>query len=148
MTNIAWEMTHSVETAASCDFAWNYWTNVANWDDPPAKFELNGPFAAGSKGTTILPGQEPLYWFIREVTAESSATIEFALDGASLLFEWSFAPLTEQRTRITQRVVLAGEKADSLVPQVGGTFDSSLPAGMKKLATAISKSCAEGKNPQ
>lgn len=44
MASVAWEITHSVETNASPDFAWHYWTNVANWDDPPAKFELDGPF--------------------------------------------------------------------------------------------------------
>src|SRR5438034_8259249 len=65
MSDEAWELTQSVETDASLAFAWNYWTNVANWDDPPAKFELDGPFAAGSHGTTRLPGQERLHWLLR-----------------------------------------------------------------------------------
>jgi len=68
MTTAAWEIEHSVETTASPTFAWNFWTDVGNWDDPPAKFELDGTFAAGSRGTTRLPGQEPLRWFIAEVT--------------------------------------------------------------------------------
>ena len=38
-------------------FVWRYWTNVSNWDDPPTKFALDGPFAVGSRLTTILPGQ-------------------------------------------------------------------------------------------
>jgi len=52
VTTIAWEMTHAVETNASPAFAWNYWTDVANWDDPPAKFDLDGSFAglAGPRG--------------------------------------------------------------------------------------------------
>ena len=54
-------MTHAVETNASPAFAWNYWTDVANWDDPPAEFELDGLFATGSRGATRLPGQEPLH---------------------------------------------------------------------------------------
>src|SRR5216684_2024030 len=33
------EITHAVETNASPAFAWNYWTDVANWADPPAKFD-------------------------------------------------------------------------------------------------------------
>jgi hypothetical protein len=60
MNTIAWEIPHAVETNASPAFAWNYWTDVANWVDPPAKFELEGPFADGSRGTTRLSGQEPL----------------------------------------------------------------------------------------
>jgi hypothetical protein len=50
MDNTVWELTESVETDATLEFVWNYWTNVANWDDPPAKFELDGPFAAGLSG--------------------------------------------------------------------------------------------------
>jgi hypothetical protein len=63
MATFPWEMAHSVETNASPAFAWHYCTNIANWDDPPAEFELEGPFARGSRGSrgaTWLPGQEPL----------------------------------------------------------------------------------------
>ena len=137
MTTIAWEMTHVVETNASPAFAWNYWTNVANWDDPPAKFELDGPFASGSRGTTRLPGQEPLHWFIREVTPPNSATIEMGLDGAALSFEWRFVGLADGSTCLTQRIVLKGEKADMYLSRVKAAFTANLPDGMKKLATAM-----------
>jgi len=84
--SVSWEITHSVETNASPAFAWNYWTEVTNWDDPPAKFELDGPFACRSRGTTRLPGQEPLHWFIREVNPPHAATIEMQLQGATVSF--------------------------------------------------------------
>ena len=44
MSNVVWETTYSVETDASLDSAWKYWTNVANSDDPPAKFEASQTF--------------------------------------------------------------------------------------------------------
>jgi hypothetical protein len=137
MTTVPWEMTHSVETNACPAFAWNYWTDVANWDDPPAKFDLDGPFASGSRGTTRLPGQQPLQWFIREVTPPSAAAIEMQLEGATLSFEWRFEGLADGRTRLTQRVVLNGENADVYLPQVKSTFTANLPDGMIKLATAM-----------
>ncbi len=137
MTTIAWEMTHAVETNASPAFAWNYWTDVANWDDPPAKFELDGPFASGSRGTTRLPGQEPLHWLIREVTPPHAVTIEMSLDGAALSFEWRFVGLADGRTRLTQRIVLKGEKADMYLSQVKAAFTANLPDGMNKLAKAM-----------
>ena len=137
MSDNFWELTHSVETDASLAFAWNYWANVANWDDPPAKFELEGPFAAGSHGTTYLPGQEPLRWILRAVTAPHTAMIELQLERAVLSFEWRFDALTDQRTRLTQRVVLEGENAATFRSQVESTFSSNLPDGMKKLARAI-----------
>src|SRR5438045_9584243 len=80
-------MTHAVETNASPAFAWNYWTDVANWDDPPAKFDLDGSFASGSRGTTRLPGQEPLEWIIGGGTPPNAATLETQLEGAPLATE-------------------------------------------------------------
>jgi hypothetical protein len=139
MTNATWEMSYSVETDASPAFAWNYWTDVANWVDPPAEFELDGPFAAGSRGTTRLPGQEPLQWLIREVTAPRAAAIEMQLDGATLSFEWRFDGLSKGRTRLTQRVVLHGGNAGAYASQVESTFKASLPDGMNKIARAMAK---------
>jgi hypothetical protein len=112
MATAPWEITHSVETNASPAFAWHYWTNVANWDDPPAKFVLDGPFATGSRGVTRVPG-EPLHWLIREVTPPNAATIEISLDGAALSFDWRFVGLADGRTLLTQRIVLKGKKADT-----------------------------------
>ncbi len=137
MASVAWEITHSVETNASPAFAWHYWTNIANWDDPPAEFELDGPFATGSRGATRLPGQEPLYWFIRDVAPPCAATIEMSLDGAALLFEWRFVGLADGRTRLTQRIALKGEKADIYLSQVKAAFTANLPDGMNKLAAAM-----------
>lgn len=145
MTDAAWETSHSVETDANPAFAWNYWTNVANWDDPPAEFALNGPFAGGTHGTTKLPGQEPLRWLIREVTAPNAATIEMQLDGATLSFEWRFDALHDGRTRLTQRVVLRGDKASAYTSQVESTFKANLPDGMNKIARAMAQAAANRK---
>lgn len=139
MNTVAWEMTHSVETNASPSFAWNYWTDVANWDDPPAKFELQGPFAVGTRGTTLLPGQEPLHWIIRKATPPDAATIEIELPGATLSFEWRFDGLADGRTMLTQRVVLAGENADAYRSQAQSTLTDTLPAGMAKIAEAMAR---------
>lgn len=147
MTTAAWEIVHSVETTASPAFAWNFWTDVRNWDDPPAKFELDGPFATGSRGTTRLPGQEPLRWFIAEVTPPSAATIEISLDGASLSFQWRFEGLPDGRTRLTQRIALQGEKAELYLSQVKAAFTANLPGGMNKMATAMANADVGRKNP-
>src|SRR6266849_5029738 len=100
MSDIAFEIEHSVETSASPAFAWTYMSNVANWDDPPAKFKLDGPFAVGSRGTTQMPGQEPQHWQLREVEPMKYYTVEFPLERASVLFGWRFKPLPDGRTRL------------------------------------------------
>ncbi len=84
MASIAWEMTRSVETAASPAFAWNYWTTVSNWADPPAVFELHGPFHAGVRGITRMPGQEPIEWYIQVVAPPTTARIAMPLAEAAM----------------------------------------------------------------
>ncbi len=116
-------------------------------DDPLAEFELDGPFASGSRGTTRLPGQEPLHWFIREVSPPKAATIEMSLDGAALSFEWRFVGLAGGRTRLTQRIVLKGEKADMYLLQVKAAFTANLPDGMNKLAAAMAHADPSRKSP-
>ena len=142
MANAAWQSVHAEETDASPDFAWRYWSNVANWDDPPAQFELDGPFAVGARGLTRIPGQESIRWIIREVTPGEAATIEILLDGAALAIEWKFAGLAERRTRLTQRVVLRGEKADAYLEHAK-MFTANMPNGMRKIAAAIANAAAK-----
>jgi hypothetical protein len=134
---IAWEIEHSVETDASQTVAWSFWTNVANWSDPPAEFELDGPFAFGSCGTTRMPGQPPMHWIIREVQARHTATIEGQIDGAIFSCQWRFEAIADGRTRLTQRLELRGENAAALVTEVDAAFRPNIAAGMQKIAAAM-----------
>ncbi len=144
MSQVAWELSHSVETEATLAFAWAYMTSVANWNDPPAEFELHGPFVTGSRGTTRMPGQEPRLWQLREVITMKSYTIESPLERATISFEWCFEGLTNGRTRLTQRIVLTGENASAFVEGIQAVFTSSLPAGMNKIAAAMARAQAGG----
>ena len=56
-SEVAWMFQHSVDCNAPRHFAWSHWSDIANWNDPPASFHLDGPFEAGSHLTTSLPGQ-------------------------------------------------------------------------------------------
>jgi hypothetical protein len=133
---------HSVDAAVSPAFAWSFWTDVANWDDPPAQFALDGPFADGSQGTTRLPGREPLRWRIRDVQSGRSAAIDMPLDRATLSFEWRFDALPDGTTRLTQRIVLAGGAAAAYATEVNAAFGASLPDGMIRLAALMAGAAA------
>ena len=137
MNEVAWQREHSVETDASPTFAWSYLTDVRNWDDPPAQFALDGPFAAGSQGTTLMPGQEPVRWCISDVQPGQSYTLETQLEGATLSFEWSFDALADRRTRLTQRIALSGNNAAVYAQQVEASFGANLQGGMEKIAATI-----------
>ena len=147
MNNMACQLEHAVEAEVSLSFAWSWRTDINNWDDPPAQFQLDGPFASGSWGTTLLPGQEPLRWQIRDVRPGTSFIIDVPLDGAVLSFEWLFDALSEQRTRITQRIVVAGDNAAVYVKQVQAGFGANLPDGMKRIADAMVRASAAGVRP-
>lgn len=134
MEDIALQLEYSVEAAVSPAFAWRFRTEVSNWNDPPAQFALYGPFEAGSRGTTQLPGQETLHWHIREVRHGESFVTEMQLDRATLSFEWHFDRVSEDRTRLTQRIVLSGDNAGAYAAQVEAGFGPNLTNGMNRIA--------------
>ena len=134
MTDDELVLEHSVETAVSAAFAWKCRTDIATWSDPPATFLLNGPFVEGTKGTTLIPGQDPLTWWIRDVHTGSSFAIEMPLDRATLRFEWHVVPVSEQRTKLTQRIILSGSNAAAYREQVQKGFGPTLAAGMARMS--------------
>jgi hypothetical protein len=142
LSAVAWETRHSIETRATVEFAWRYWTDVSNWDDPPARFEFSGAFVTGARGLTQLPGQPPIEWFVRDVVQGSSATIEIPTDGAVLSFEWKFEAVAEGSTLLAQRIVLRGHDAEKYLGYAR-VLEENLPLGMKKMASAIEKALAE-----
>ena len=145
MKAIACQLEHSVEAEVSPSFAWDWRTDICNWDDPPAQFRLDGPFATGSWGTTLFPGQEPLRWQIREVRPGVAFIIEMPLDGAVLVFEWLFDAVSTDRTRITQRIVLSGANATAYVNQVQTSLGSNLSDGMARMAATMAKAARSTK---
>ncbi len=138
-----YQLEHAVEVLVSCTFAWNWRTDLRNWNDPPAQFRLDGPFAEGTWGTTLLPGRESLRWQIRDVRPEQSFMVDVALDKAVLSFEWRFDAVSDRRTRITRRIVLAGDKAAAYEAQVRAGFESNLAAGMARIAAAMEAAAAD-----
>lgn len=131
------QLSHSVEVNVTPAFAWNYRTDIVTWNDPPAKFTLGGPFENGARGTTLLPGQDRLYWHVRDVKPDESFVVEMQLDRATLRFEWRFEELPGSRTKLTQHIVLSGENAHAYAAQVEAGFGGNLADGMKRLASEM-----------
>ena len=134
-----WLLEHAEDTAAAPDFVWEYLTDVTHWADPPARFQLEGPFASGSRGTTFFPEREPLHWVIRDVEPARSYTIESPLEGAVLLFQWIFEALPEKGTRLRQKIGLGGPSQAQHAEQVQQGFGPTLPEGMRRIATLLAK---------
>jgi hypothetical protein len=143
MTNVACQLEHSIDVEVSPEFAWSWRTDISNWDDPPAEFQLEGPFASGSWGLTLLPGQEPLRWQILDVRTGKAFTIAMPLDDALISFEWMFEAVSSRQTRITQRITLSGNNARVYVDQVQAGFGATLADGMQRIADAMARDDGE-----
>jgi hypothetical protein len=133
----AWSFSIRSSATRRKSLPWRFWTHIANWNDPPAKFDLDGPFEIGARLTTTLPGQT-LYSVIRDLQPEREAVIAMQLPDAVLSFHWKFEKWAENRTRITQRLVLSGANAKPLVAQASA-LEASVPDGMKKVVAAIER---------
>jgi hypothetical protein len=145
MSDIALRLKCSVEADVTPAFAWRFRTDVANWNDPPARFVLDGPFETGQCGTTLLPGQAPLHWRITDVKPGKSFVVVMQLDQAMLAFEWRFDELPGCRTTLTQEIVLSGDNAPAYAAQVEAGFGSNLSAGMKRIAAEMAAAESESK---
>ncbi|MGH9940572.1 MAG: SRPBCC family protein [Blastocatellia bacterium] len=138
------EFEHSIEVQVNRDFAWRFWTNVANWAFDPSveSVELDGPFAAGAKGVTNPRGPAPVEWRLVEVQDRSGAIIEIALPGATARFHWRYEDAAGGGARITQRVTLEGERADDYAEGMA-MLENGIPQGMRKMAEVMARAAAE-----
>jgi len=135
-----WEFAHSVECPVSREFAWQFWTHVDNWMFDPSveAVTLDGPFAAGTTGTTRPRGLDLINWQLIEVQDGHSAIIEINLPGAVVTFRWQFEDLPNTATRISQRVTLAGERAEDYIAGAA-ELEKGIPAGMRQFVEEITK---------
>jgi hypothetical protein len=128
---------HSVDANVPLAFAWRQRTDVRTWHDPPAQFRLPVPFADGAVGKTVVPGEPPVTWTIRNVREQQAFTVEIALDDAMVSFEWRFEELEPSATRLTQRVWLSGSNAAAYEESVREAFGATLEPGMTRIARSL-----------
>jgi hypothetical protein len=140
MSTPLWEFQYSIEADGHPEFAWQFWTNIANWRElePGIEFEVDGPFAPGTRGCTRMPGQEPRHWLIHAVDLGRSCTQEMSLPGASFMVSMRFEEVVRGRTRTTQRLWLDGEGAEALLDGVR-LFETTTPDGLKRIAAVIER---------
>jgi hypothetical protein len=133
----AWAFEHSVDCEVAVEVAWDFWSDVKNWafDSDVESVEIDGPFAAGTRGFTNSKSSGRIQWRIAEAR-DGRAVIEFPLPGAVGRCVWTFEDIAGC-TRITQRWTLQGERADGYARIVAPDLEAGIPAGMKKLCRVI-----------
>ena len=135
---MSWQFQYAVDCPVGRAFAWQFWSNVENWlfDTSLESIALDGPFAAGTSGTSKPRGGDPLNWQLTEVEDGRRAVIEIDLPGAVARFHWQFEDLPDGGTRITERATLEGERA---ADYMAGTaeLEKGIPDGMRRLVEEI-----------
>jgi hypothetical protein len=136
-----WSFEHAVECPVKREFAWKFWTEVSNWilDPDMESVELDGPFATGSKGTTVSRSSGKIEWRLAGVEAGRAATMEIVFPGAIGRFRWTFDPAGAAGTKITQHVSIDGPHAHEFVNVMAPGLENGIPLGMEKLCRKIAE---------
>ena len=143
---MSWELKHSVIANANRQTVWEFVSNVDNLarieGDAVESMTLDGPYQAGSKGTTKMRGQEPIHWRLAEVEPPGRTVTEVKLTEAVVRFIWTYEELPDDRTRLSQHIVLEGPGAEAYVPVMEEHFAPNVAKGMEKLAEEIARYAA------
>ncbi|MEV4310682.1 SRPBCC family protein [Actinocrispum sp. NPDC049592] len=134
-----YEYEHSEVTDASTDAVYALWADVtrwAEWDTSIVGITIDGPFAAGSRGTMTIEGMPPIPYTLTEVTVGRSFSDETAIPGAVLRFGHVVETVDGGRTKVTHRVEIEGENAAELGPMVTGDVPEAMRALVKLASSA------------
>src|SRR5262245_58092497 len=141
-----WELKHSVIADAPRQTVWEFVSNVDNLarveGDAVESMTLDGPFQAGTRGTTKMRGQEPTHWRLAEVEPPERSVTEVELVDAVVRFTWSYEELTDGRTRLTQHIALEGPGAEAYVPIVEAHLAPNVGQGAQRLVEEIARFAA------
>jgi hypothetical protein len=134
-----WSCEHSISTSASREDAWAYWSDMQNHaklEPGVERIELDGPFASGTPGRTIVAGvaQE---WMLADVVDRRRFTvIGFTPDRAgSVSFAWEFED-DGTGTRLTQRIAAHGPEVEQHL-QTFRQMEANAPKGLARLAVEL-----------
>lgn len=142
---MTWETKHSVVANANRQTVWEFHSNVDNVarvEGDAVSMTLDGPFQAGTRGTTKIMGQDPTHWQLVEVVPPERSVTEMELTEAIVRTTWTFEELPDDRTRLSQHMVLEGPGADAYVSVMEEMFAGNLVKGMEKIAAEIAKYAA------
>jgi hypothetical protein len=125
---------HSHRSSASPAAVWRLYSDVSRWpafDAEAERIELDGPFAAGSRGTMKFRGQEPLPFTLTEVEPERLFTDETRVGDAVVRVRHGLAPVGDG-VEITHAVRVDGPQG--LAEELGAMITADMPATIARLA--------------
>ena len=131
-----WATEHSVETSAAPKEIWRLWADVAGWPDwngDIERIELVGPFATGGRIVMTPIGQEPIELRIAEAVDPELFVDEAELDEIVVRTIHRVERLDPERVRVTYRMEITGQAADTVGPSVGPEISADFPQTLAAL---------------
>ncbi|HEV3157934.1 MAG TPA: SRPBCC family protein [Candidatus Baltobacteraceae bacterium] len=138
-----WYYEHSIETDAAPEAIYALYSDCrtwTSWDEGIQDLSLDGPFAAGTRGTITPTGQEALPFIIIETQPNVGFVDETEVSGLTIRFTHHLAKLENGKTRVTQTVSITGPGADVMGPKIGPMITNDMPKSMASLAQYALKS--------
>jgi uncharacterized protein YndB with AHSA1/START domain len=131
-----WVHEHAAETAVPREKVWAALADIDSWtawDTSMAEIKLDGPFAVGSTVSMTPIGQDPIRSTIVEIQDGTTYTDETEFGGVVLRFSHTLTELPDGITRITHRLEISGDEADTVGPEVGPMITADFPDAMDAL---------------
>lgn len=131
-----WTYEHTIHTQAKADALWALYSDVStwsSWDGDNEGTTLDGEFVAGSRGRMTFKGQDPIDYTLVEVEPERFFVDESDFGAFAVRFEHQLIP-TEQGTQITHRILISGQAAAQVGPDLGPKITADVPVAMANIA--------------
>jgi hypothetical protein len=124
-----WSYEYSADTSATPETIWAFFEDVAGWPTWNQGIEqivLEGPFVAGTTFLMTPPGEQTLRSQLIEVRAPEGFTDVTEVDGLQVTVHHRLRRLPTG-TRITYRMEITGDQADSTGPEIGPAISGDFP---------------------
>jgi hypothetical protein len=96
-------------------------------------FELHGSFEVGTELSVTPAGQETFRSVITELDEGNAYADQTHYDGLMLTFRYTLADLPDGGTRLSHRLVIEGDDADAVGPELGPQITEDFPADLDEL---------------
>ena len=134
-----WSTEYSTETDLTAPAIWAALSDLHHGvalDGNSDRFELHGPFAVGTELTVTPQGQGSFRSTITELTENSVYADRTEFGGLILTFRHTLTPLASGGTRVTHELVIDGDDAGTMGPELGPQISADFPEAMNALLAA------------
>jgi Polyketide cyclase / dehydrase and lipid transport len=134
-----WTTQYTAETDAAPEAVWAALRDLHNGtslSERSDRFELHGPFAAGTELSVTPQGQDTFRSVIIELDEPAVYADRTQFEDLTLVFRHTLEALAAGGTRVTHQLEIDGPGADHAGPELGPQIAEDFPVAMADLIAA------------